>query len=60
MQILFGAFTYLVMSITVGALTAPEEGEKYSVFQTVPGSEKINTATTTSEKGVDNYWNNFL
>ena len=60
MQILFGAFTYLVMSITVGALRASEEDAKYSVFQPVQGSEKVNTATTTAEKGGDNYWNNFL
>ena len=60
MQIIFGTFTYLVISITVGTLTASEEDAKYSVLQPVPGSEKVNTATAPAEKGRDNYWNNFL
>ena len=60
MQIIFGTFTYLVISITVGTLTASEEDARYSVLQPVPGSEKVNTATAPAEKGRDNYWNNFL
>ena len=60
MQIFLGEFIYLVMSITVIALTASEEYVKYSVFQPVSGSEKVNTATKTAEKRRDNYWNKFL